>query len=103
MTVFAIIVFFIVRFPVAVENHPKNNVPTNIAHVIGKAVWNQGGHIRDVISNEKLVRKNDGHEVEQILATNDYGARIPLNQVLFVDGLTAIFEKSICLNYLYVG
>jgi MoxR-like ATPase len=41
-----------------------------IAHVIGKAVWNQGGDIRDVISIGKLVRKNDGpQEVEQILST----------------------------------
>jgi hypothetical protein len=41
-----------------------------IAHVIGKAVWEQGGDIRDVISIGKLVRKSDGpEEVEQILAT----------------------------------
>jgi MoxR-like ATPase len=41
-----------------------------IAHVIGKAVWDQGGDIRDVISIGKLIRKNDGpEEVEQILAT----------------------------------
>jgi DNA polymerase III delta prime subunit len=43
-----------------------------IAHVIGKAIWDQkgGGDIRDVISIAKLVRKNDGpEEVEQILAT----------------------------------
>jgi Holliday junction DNA helicase RuvB len=41
-----------------------------IAHVIGKAVWDQRGDIRDVISIGKLVRKNDGPEVvEQILAT----------------------------------
>jgi MoxR-like ATPase len=41
-----------------------------IAHIIGKAVWGQGGDIRDVISIGKLVRKNDGpEEVEQILAT----------------------------------
>ncbi|MFY9796957.1 MAG: AAA family ATPase [Candidatus Nitrosopolaris sp.] len=41
-----------------------------IAGVIGKAVWNQGGDIRDVISIGKLVRKNDGpEEVEQILST----------------------------------
>ena len=39
-------------------------------HVIGKAVWDQGGDIRDVISIGKLVRKNDGpEEVEQILRT----------------------------------
>jgi hypothetical protein len=46
-----------------------------IGHVIGKAVWNHGGDIRDVISIGKLVRKNDGpEEVEQILATmNKYG------------------------------
>ena len=41
-----------------------------IAHIIGKAVWDQRGDIRDVISIGKLVRKNDGHEeVEQILST----------------------------------
>jgi hypothetical protein len=41
-----------------------------IAHVIGKAVWDQRGDIRDVILIGKLVRKNDGpEEVEQILAT----------------------------------
>jgi hypothetical protein len=41
-----------------------------IAHVIGKAVWEQRGDIRDVISIGKLVRKNDGpKEVEQILST----------------------------------
>jgi MoxR-like ATPase len=40
------------------------------AHVIGKAVWDQGGDIRDVISIGKLVRKNDGpEEVERILST----------------------------------
>ena len=41
-----------------------------IAHAIGKAVWDQGGDIRDVISIGKLVRKSDGpEEVEQILNT----------------------------------
>jgi hypothetical protein len=41
-----------------------------IAHVIGKALWDQGGDIRNVISIGKLVRKNDGpEEVEQILST----------------------------------
>ena len=41
-----------------------------IAHVIGKAVWDQRGDIRDVISIGKLVRKYDGpEEVEQMLAT----------------------------------
>jgi replication-associated recombination protein RarA len=41
-----------------------------IAHIIGKAVWDQKGDIRDVISIEKLVRKDDGpEEVEQILST----------------------------------
>jgi MoxR-like ATPase len=41
-----------------------------IAHVIAKAVWEQRGDIRDVISIGRLVRKNDGpEEVEQILAT----------------------------------
>jgi Holliday junction DNA helicase RuvB len=41
-----------------------------IAHVIGKAVWDQRGDIRDVISIGKLVRKNDGpEEVEQIIST----------------------------------
>jgi len=41
-----------------------------IAHIIGKAVWDQRGDIRDVISIGKLVQKNDGHEeVERILNT----------------------------------
>jgi MoxR-like ATPase len=41
-----------------------------IAHIIGKAVWDQRGDIRDVISIGKLVRKNDGpEEVEQIIST----------------------------------
>ena len=41
-----------------------------IADIIGKAVWEQRGDIRDVISIGKLVRKNDGpEEVEHILAT----------------------------------
>jgi hypothetical protein len=41
-----------------------------IAHVIGKAVWDQGGDIRDVIPIGKLVRKNDDpEEVEQIFRT----------------------------------
>ena len=46
-----------------------------IARIIGKAVWDQGGDIRDVISIGKLVRKNDRpEEVEQILRYNDqYG------------------------------
>jgi hypothetical protein len=40
-----------------------------VAHLIGKAVWDQRGDIRDVISIGKLVRKNDGPEdVEQILS-----------------------------------
>jgi DNA-directed RNA polymerase subunit H (RpoH/RPB5) len=41
-----------------------------IADVIGKAVWDQRGDIRDVMSIGKLIRKNDGsEEVEQILST----------------------------------
>jgi hypothetical protein len=41
-----------------------------IGYVIGKAVWDQRGDIRDVISIGKLVRKNDGpEEVEQMLNT----------------------------------
>jgi hypothetical protein len=41
-----------------------------IAHVIGKAVWDQRGDIRDVISIGKLVRRSDGpEEIGQILAT----------------------------------
>jgi MoxR-like ATPase len=41
-----------------------------IAYVIGKAVWDQRGDIRDVISIGKLVRKSDGPvEVESILST----------------------------------
>jgi hypothetical protein len=46
-----------------------------IVHVVGKAVWDQRGDIRDVISIGKLVRKSDGPvEVESILSTmNTYG------------------------------
>jgi DNA polymerase III delta prime subunit len=41
-----------------------------IAHVIGKVVWEQRGDIRDVISIGKLVCKNDGPaEVESIINT----------------------------------
>jgi MoxR-like ATPase len=41
-----------------------------IVHVIGKAVWDQRGDIRDVLSIGKLVRKNDGpEEVAQIIST----------------------------------
>ena len=41
-----------------------------IAHIVGKAVWEQKGDLRDMISIGRLVRKNDGpEEVEQILAT----------------------------------
>jgi hypothetical protein len=52
-----------------------------IAHVIGKAVWGQGGDIRDIILIGKLVRKNDGpEEVEQILSTMiKYGNERALN------------------------
>ncbi|HXX95925.1 MAG TPA: ATP-binding protein [Candidatus Bathyarchaeia archaeon] len=51
---------------VAVKVLPK----LKIAHIIGKAVWDHRGDIRDVISIAKLVRKNDGpEEVEQIIST----------------------------------
>ena len=40
-----------------------------IAHVIGKAVWDQRGDIRDVISIGKLVRSDGPEEVGQILST----------------------------------
>jgi MoxR-like ATPase len=52
-----------------------------IALVIGKAVWDNGGDIRDVISIGKLVRKNDGpEEVEQIISTMiRYGNERALN------------------------
>jgi Holliday junction DNA helicase RuvB len=51
-----------------------------IAHVIGKAVWDQRGDIRDVISIGKLVRKHDGREkVEQILTTMTKYAQIKNN------------------------
>ena len=54
-----------------------------IAHVIGQAVWDQRGDIRDVISIGKLVRKNDGHEeVEQMLSTNDQVRR---NERILID------------------
>jgi MoxR-like ATPase len=53
-----------------------------IADVIGKAVWDQGGDIRDVISIGKLVRKSDGpEEVEKILSTMiKYGEIQPLKE-----------------------
>jgi hypothetical protein len=53
-----------------------------IAHVIGKAVWDQRGDIRDVTSIGKLVRKNDGPgEVEKILSTMiKYGEIKPLKE-----------------------
>jgi len=43
-------------------------LPTlKISPVIGKAVWEQKGDIRDVISIGKLVRKSDGLEdIDQI-------------------------------------
>jgi len=51
---------------VAVKVLPK----LKIAPVIGKAVWEQRGDVRDVISIGRLVRKNDGPaEVESILNT----------------------------------
>ena len=41
-----------------------------ITDIIGKAIWDQRGDIREVISIGKLVRKDDGDkEVEQILST----------------------------------
>ncbi|MGA9149283.1 MAG: hypothetical protein WBZ36_01795 [Candidatus Nitrosopolaris sp.] len=54
-----------------------------IAHVIGKAVWDQRGDIRDVISIGRLVRKNDGlEEVEQILrTTTKYGTPVSRLQI----------------------
>jgi len=53
-----------------------------IARVIGEAVWDQRGDIRDVISIGKLVRKNDGpEEVEKILSTMiKYGEIRPLKE-----------------------
>jgi hypothetical protein len=52
-----------------------------IAPVIGKAVWEQRGDIRDVISIGKLVRKNDSpKDVEQILATMIKYGEISNNQ-----------------------
>jgi hypothetical protein len=52
-----------------------------ITSIIGKAVWDQRGDIRDVISIGKLVRKNDGpEEVERILSTMiKYGNKRALN------------------------
>jgi MoxR-like ATPase len=55
---------------ISVKVLSKSELPVDIVHIIGKAVWDQGGDIRDVQSVGKLVRKNDGpEEVEQILAT----------------------------------
>ena len=63
-----------------------------IAHVIGEAVWNQGGDIRDVISIGKLVRKNDGpEEVEQMLSTDDQvqrNKRALIHIMLSPEGIT---------------
>jgi c-di-GMP-related signal transduction protein len=52
-----------------------------ISSAIGKAVWDQGGDIRDVISIGKLVRKNDGpEEIEQMISTMiKYGNEKRLN------------------------
>jgi hypothetical protein len=69
-----------------------------IAHVIGKAVWDQGGDIRDVISVGKLVRKNDGpEEVEQILATMSKYGEINNNHSNGISGSSTIsgFSESL--------
>jgi hypothetical protein len=56
-----------------------------IAHIIGKAVWEQRGDIRDVISIGKLVRKNDGPEdVEQIVSTIDHPVCIKILVFLLI-------------------
>jgi MoxR-like ATPase len=48
--------------PYTEEQFLKVAVKVKIAHVIGKAVWEQRGDIRDVISIGRLVRENDGPE-----------------------------------------
>jgi replication-associated recombination protein RarA len=55
---------------VSVKVLSMSELSVEIAHIIGKAVWDRKGDIRDVQSVGKLVRKNDGpEEVERILAT----------------------------------
>jgi len=47
---------------------PKRS--SSLARYIGTNVWKNGGDIRDVISIEKLIRKNDGPmEVDKIINT----------------------------------
>ena len=54
-----------------------------IASVIGKAVWEQRGDIRDVISIGTLVRKNDGpEEVEQMLNCQSPICSRPLMEII---------------------
>lgn len=62
---------------VSVKVLSHNKLNPQIAYVIGKVVWEQGGDIRDVISCGRLVRKSDGpEEVKQILATmNKYSGQ----------------------------
>ena len=62
-----------------------------IAHVIGKAVWDQGGDIRDVIPIGKLVRKNDGpEEVEQTRKCNSCLSFKPLPEAQIGQSILSI-------------
>ena len=75
-----------------------------IAHIIGKAVWNQEGDIRDVISIGKLVRKNDGpEEVEQIISTMTKYANPHLWTVIALDlkngGYISFTDCSVMYNW----
>jgi len=47
----------------------------SIDRYIGEQIWKNGGDIRDVVSIDRLVKKNDGHEeIAQILTTiSKYG------------------------------
>jgi hypothetical protein len=66
-----------------------------IAHVIGKAVWDQRGDIRDVISIGKLVRKNDSpEEVERILTTMIKYGRISNNHTNIREWLRNLRENK---------
>ncbi|MGB8937171.1 MAG: AAA family ATPase, partial [Candidatus Nitrosopolaris sp.] len=44
---------------ISVKVLSKSELPVEITHIIGKAVWDQGGDIRNVISIGKLVRRDD--------------------------------------------
>jgi hypothetical protein len=70
-----------------------------IAHIIGKAVWDQRRDIRDVISIGKLVRNNDGpEEVEQIICISVYPASVSLVIAVCSSILLKASEASIAAS-----